>query len=176
MMTMKNPILELETVLKTHAARYPLMQPTDAVKLIYQNEFGGGHMIANEQACLDYLRKEYERVTKDSQMEPYENIGNGIDRVKLAALKEEHLEQLGRAFIRSAATHTGSLERFLQKLEVLRQITKQGCFSFDIAELEKYLIEYAKANYPAVSHSEVYRNAYRPAYRVVLKDLLSECF
>ena len=35
---------ELERILREHAERYPLMQPTDAVKLIYQNEFGGGHL------------------------------------------------------------------------------------------------------------------------------------
>lgn len=35
---------ELYGVLCAHAARYPLMRPTDAVKLIYQGEFGSGHM------------------------------------------------------------------------------------------------------------------------------------
>lgn len=43
---------ELEGVLKEHAKRYPLMQPRDAVKLIYQNEFGGGDLIRDEEACL----------------------------------------------------------------------------------------------------------------------------
>ena len=50
---------ELKAILIAHAKRYPLMQPTDAVKLIYQNEYGGGHLIQNEQACLNYLRREY---------------------------------------------------------------------------------------------------------------------
>ena len=43
---------ELKAILITLAKRYPLMQPTDAVKLIYQNEFGGGHLIRDEQAFL----------------------------------------------------------------------------------------------------------------------------
>lgn len=43
---------ELYGVLCAHAARYPLMRPTDAVKLIYQGEFGSGHMIKNEAAAL----------------------------------------------------------------------------------------------------------------------------
>ena len=47
---------ELKVILITHAKRYPLMQPQDAVKLIYQNEFGGGHLIRDEEACLNYLR------------------------------------------------------------------------------------------------------------------------
>ena len=47
---------ELKAILITHAKRYPLMQPRDAVKLIYQNEFGGGHLICDEEACLNYRR------------------------------------------------------------------------------------------------------------------------
>ena len=47
---------ELKAILIAHAKRYPPMQPQDAVKLIYQNEFGGGHLIRDEEACLNYLR------------------------------------------------------------------------------------------------------------------------
>ena len=79
---------ELERILRQHAKRYPLMQPTDAVKLIYQNEFGGGHLIRDEQACLNYLRREYDSVEKDPDMPLCEEIGNGISRVNLAALEE----------------------------------------------------------------------------------------
>lgn len=160
---------ELKVVLIRHAARYPLMQPTDAVKLIYQNEFGGGHMIRDEQACLAYLRREYDSITKDANVPLYEEIGNGIVRVHLAAVKPEDLAQLGRDFIRSAAEHTGSKERFLEKLDVLRQLTAEGYFQFDKMELEAYLSEYIRSGCPAVSHSDSYRNAYRPAYRVVLQ-------
>ena len=57
-------MFELEAILKIHVKRYPLMQPTDAVKLIYQNEFGGGHLIRDEEICLNYLRQEYTSVEK----------------------------------------------------------------------------------------------------------------
>ena len=53
-------MFELEQVLKSHAEKYPAMQPVDAVKLIYQNEFGGGHLIRDEEMFLNYLRQEYE--------------------------------------------------------------------------------------------------------------------
>ena len=160
---------ELRAILIAHAKRYPLMQPTDAVKLIYQNEFGGGHLIRDEQACLNYLRREYTSVAKDPTVPLYEDIGNGIVRVNLAAVKPEDLEQLGRAFIDSAAKHKGTMDRFLNKLEVLRTLTAEGVFAFDLDSLNSYLSEYEAAGYPAVSHSPEYRQAYNPAYRVVLK-------
>ena len=160
---------ELERILREHAKRYPLMQPTDAVKLIYQNEFGGGHLIRDEQACLNYLRREYTSVAKDPTVPLYEDIGNGIVRVNLAAVKAEDLEQLGRAFIDSAAKHKGTMDRFLNKQEVLRKLANEGVFNFDTNALNAYLSEYEAAGYPAVSHSPEYRQAYKPAYRIIRK-------
>ena len=160
---------ELENILRTHARRYPLMQPSDAVKLIYQNEFGGGHLICDEQACLNYLRREYDSVKKDASIPLYEDIGNGIVRVNLAAVQEEDLEQLGKDFIRSAAEHKGNLDSFLRKLEELKRLTEEGVFSFGNSELGIYLAEYEKAGYPVVSHSTKYRESYKPAYRVICK-------
>ena len=57
MKTMTDSMFELETVLKAHAARYPKMEPTDAVKLLYQNEFGGGHLIRDRESWMAYLRR-----------------------------------------------------------------------------------------------------------------------
>ena len=160
---------ELKAILITHAKRYPLMQPCDAVKLIYQNEFGGGHLIRDEQACLNYLRREYADLEKDPTAPLYEDIGNGIVRVNLAAVKPEDLEQLGRVFIDSAAKHKGMLESFLNKLKVLETLTAEGVFPFDTNALSAYLYEYKAAGYPAVSHSPKYREVYNPAYRIIRK-------
>ena len=160
---------ELEQILREHAKRYPLMQPCDAVKLIYQNEFGGGHLIRDEQACLNYLRREYADLEKDPTAPMYEDIGNGIVRVNLGAVREEALEQLGQDFIASAAKHKGTLDSFLNKLEVLISLTADGVFTFDADALNAYLSEYKAAGYPAVSHSPEYRQAYNPAYRVILR-------
>ena len=160
---------ELKAILIAHAKRYPLMQPRDAVKLIYQNEFGGGHLIRDEQACLNYLRREYANLEKDPTALLYEDIGNGIVRVNLAALREEDLEQLGKAFIDSAAKHKGTLDSFLHKLKVLRMLTEEGVFTFDTNALSAYLSEYKAAGCPAVSHSPKYREVYKPAYRIIRK-------
>ena len=158
---------ELESVLKDHANRYPRMEPMDAVKLLYQNEFGGGHLIRDVDACLRYLRAEYESIPKDPAAPRREYIGNGIYRVNLAALTEAELEDLGRDFVASAAAHKGDLSRFIKKLAVLRKLTAEGVFAFDSAQLEEYLTAYEQAGYPMVSHSPTYREHYSPAYRII---------
>ena len=165
---------ELRQILLLHAKKYPRMEPRDAVKLLYQGEFGGGHLIRDEKSCLAMLSRELANTPSDPNCSLYEDIGNGLVRVCLAALPGSSLDeaQLGRAFLQSAAEHRGSLDRFLAKLELLRQVTAAGVFGFSPAQLEEYLEDYAREGYPMVSHTETYRAAYRPAYRVVLKKHL----
>ncbi|MBR4972163.1 MAG: hypothetical protein IKY59_04240 [Oscillospiraceae bacterium] len=162
----------LEGILREHAARYPKMEPTDAVKLIYQNEFAGGHMIRDPESCLAYLQREYSITHHDDTKPLLEDIGNGIVRVHLAALPEEQIQALGQAFICTAQGWQGSVPRFQQKLTLLRKLCQEGLFSFEISMLDDYLAAYAAAGYPAVSHSDAYRTAYSPAYRIVSKDAL----
>lgn len=162
----------LPNILLNHAGRYPLMEPTDAVKLIYQNEFGGGHLIRDVDSCMNYLRREYESVIQSPDALLLEDIGNGMYRVNLNALDHAGypIDQLGADFIRSANAHQGSLDNFLQKLEILRQLTREGRMPFSIEALDAYLETYRQAGYPMVSHSDTYRNAYSPAYRIIFRE------
>ena len=166
----------LEQVLRRHARKYPMMQPTDAVKLIYQNVFGGGHLIRDPEACRNALQREYECTPQDPHAPLLESIGNGLVRVMLNAVHANNysIRQLGEDFIRSSQEHKGNLNGFLIKLEILRKVTASGVFEFTLEELETYLDKYKSAGYPMVSHSEQYRQAYNPAYRIVLASIFSK--
>jgi len=172
---MEKENMELEQVLTSHAKKYPQMRPCDGVKLIFQNEFGGGHLITDRRKALERLRKEYDEVSKTNGGTLLEEIGNGLVRVRLEALRPEQysLEELCEDFTRSASLHTGNKQEFLNKLEVLKKLTARGIFGFSTEDLEEYLENYIASGCPPVSHSEVYREAYRPAYRVVLGSELS---
>ena len=162
---------ELRAVLSAHGARYPAMEPQDGVKLIYQNEFGGGHLVADPAQSLERLRAEYAAAPRAPGVPLAENIGNGLVRVMLGAVEEGEypLEALNRDFVRSASLHRGGMDGFRQRLEVLRQMAWEGAFGFSLQALEDWLGPYLAAGCPPVSHSESYRAAYRPAYRVVLR-------
>ena len=168
--------VELKDALLLHANMYPRMQPADAVKLVYQNEFGGGHMIKSPEAALIRLRNEYAATEHDAMQPLMIPIGSGMARVQLKALKESDIARLNEAFVETANSSKGTLPEFLEKLAVLRRVTAQGAFAFEAAELEEYLSEYKKQGYPAVSHSEEYRKAYLPAYRVVKESIFKERF
>ena len=159
----------LKSVLLEHAKRYPLMEPTDAVKLVYQNEFGGGHLIRDEARCLARLEDEYRNTLQISSGILAESIGNGLVRIHLNSLDAHGFlpQELGDAFIRSASETRGELDSFKEKLILLREMTREGLLPFGADALEGYLADYEEAGYPMVSHSNTYRNAYHPAYRVV---------
>ena len=166
----------LEQILIRNAKNYPLMQPQDAVKLVYQNVFGGGHLTKDPASCRCILQHEFEDTPQNPNIPVVENIGNGLARVNLAAVPSSgySILQLGYDFVNSAKLHTGNRTGFLLKLDILRRVTKKGIFSFSAEELELYLTEYIEPDCPESSHSEVYRQAYRPAYRIVLQSLLPE--
>lgn len=163
--------MEIIEILRKHAKKYPLMQPCDAVKLIFQNEFGGGHLIKDPEKSLEMLRREFSEVEKEPGAELYEYIGNGISRVNLSAIYESAypLEALNRDFVSSAENRKGSLDSFLNKLSAVSSEFEKIGFGFEKAEFEAYICEYKAAGCPMVSHSEIYRKAYKPAYRVVEK-------
>ena len=162
----------LYQILLDHAGRYPLMEPTDAVKLIYQNEFGGGHLIRDAESCLAYLRREYEAVVQSPDAPLMEEIGNNTVRIYLNALDHSGytVDRLGADFLRSASLSRGSADRFLRKLEILLQLTREGKMPFSPEALEIYLDAYRQAGYPMVSHSDSYRKAYSPAYRIISRE------
>ena len=165
----------LTSIIQAHAKQYPLMRPCDAVKLIYQNEFGGGHMIKDEESSLRYLRQEFAQLTTEAAEARYEDIGNGYVRLNLAAIDTEQisLDRVNEIFVASSRERSGSVAAFVVKLDCLLEIARAGVFGFSMEELEQYLVEYRERGYPMVSHSAVYREAYRPAYRVIEYNRLS---
>ena len=152
--------------LARHAQSYPAMQPTDAVKLAYQSEFGGGHMIADPAKSLAFLERELQTVTP-TDMPLAESIGGGKVRLHLATLRGLSPKTINRAFVTSANRVHGTLEGLEEKLGAVRALCADGGFAFSLDELDAYLADYRAAGCPAVSHSAAYRAAYHPAYRVV---------
>ena len=158
----------MRDVLLRQYNKYPVMQLQDAVKLIYQSEFGGGHMIENEAASLRRLKEEFGALrAAPASGDMFENIGGGICRLHLHALGDISLATVNRMFVVSANGVQGSPCRFEQKLKSLVQCCADAALSFDVQETKAYISTLKEKGYPAVGHSEAYRQAYAPAYRVI---------
>ncbi|MEG1808913.1 MAG: hypothetical protein RR244_03590 [Oscillospiraceae bacterium] len=141
---------------------------TDIVKLIYQNEFAGGHAIADAQDSARWLSEEWEIVTEDETCELKEDIGNGLVRLHLAAAKAQNIPQdaINDAFVATSNTNAGNVVSFESKL-VFAQNLCECKMLFAAADFRRFLADYRKQNLPAIHHSEVFRNSYFPHYRVI---------
>ncbi len=162
-------------IILSHAERYPNMQPTDAVKLVYQMTFGGGHVINDEKTALMRIKDEYRRTPHKNAVPVCESLGD-TSRIYLnCIMTESQLELTAKIFTLSAKFYAKGFTEaekrtqrlFLARLSLLSELCGEGIFSFSQDELDKFLEGYRMAGYPAVSHSEEYRKAYCPAYRVI---------
>lgn len=166
--------MELRSVLELHARLYPEMEIQDMVKLVYQNEFAGGHLIRDEEESFKRLLNEYQSLSSaEKRPQPaFIEIGNGLCRLELSALDDLGLSPAtaNRFFVNTARMVNGSIRSFEAKLDVLRQCCRHGILRYSHDDLESYLVNYRGQGYPPVHHSETYRTAYSPAYRIVKSD------
>lgn len=165
------------SILQQHTAAYPLMAPQDYGKLAYQNEFGPGHMISDKQAAFDFLLQEWREAllcpSRDaapsggpfpSSPAGVEPIGNGLCRFHLdnRYIPEQAAPLLTELFCRTAVEHTGAREGLERKLALLSGL--------GTPHLAQWLEDYRLHGCPPVHHSEAFRQAYHPHYRVLRSE------
>ena len=163
--------MHIKEVIEYHIKKYPRLEPQDVIKLIFQSEFGGGHIIKDPDTSFKRLKDELLVTPTNPSIELFEPLSDGLVRVNLAALSEYRItpEELNEAFVLSASLVVGGVESLEQKLEIAISLSKDGAFPFDHGALLECISKWRDAGYPMMSHSSTYRDAYAPAYRVALK-------
>lgn len=164
----------LSRILLLHAGRWPGMEVRDYVKLLYQSEFGPGHMAGEFEDVLAHLKEEFAQAAAEGYAPPYtaEAIGDGLCRFHLdpRRVTEADLPLLARCFIQSARPR-GTMTGLWEKLGQLSALAWKGDLPLDIGEVELFLAAYGAKGCPALHHSEGYREMNRPHYRVMDRDL-----
>lgn len=160
---------EIEEILLEHYNKYPQMEITDFIKLIYQNSFGPRHMHnPSKEAVLKYLTEEMKVVTNKKEL--IEDIGNGYIRVYLS--KETDIENLSNDFLNSMNEDTyteTSIRVFYRKFNILIRLIKKGRINLPKKESINYIKEYLSNGINPVRHSKTYNEFYTPHYRVIKK-------
>jgi len=163
--------MSIETVLRNHFFRYPAMQIQDVYKLIHQAALGSEHAISNVEGVRKWLEQEIVEMGQgpaDPLIDPISADGQ-IARVHLRPFVEQggNTDMLLRAFAYTASAFHGDT----QVLENYWQIAL-ATEHFSYAEMNIFFQSMRTQNYPGVHHSAEYKQLYRPAYRVVVKELL----
>ena len=156
--------MEFEQILSAHQTRYPLMQPRDYGKLAYQSEFGAEHLAADEATVTHRLLEEWNSVPTGKEYLPPEDIGGGLCRFYLNDIEDKALatKVLVKLFLLTAKERRGSGEGLEKKLSELEKLPVPG--------MKEWLAEYRTQGCPPVRHSEEYRQAYAPRYRLLKKE------
>ena len=168
--------MEFENGLSAQISAHPAIQPQDIIKLCYQAAYGAEHLLSDMDGARRYLQQEYDETPVSSELDAplWEPISEAVCRVNLAGWKREDLplEWLFRMFAASCSGKAGdeaALNDRLTRAEAVLQTAKVG---FSMEDWKKALAAYRKAGMPAVHHSEIYREAEHPAYRIVRTSLL----
>lgn len=159
----------MRDILLLHAKKYPAMKAEDGVKLCYQSEFGGGHLLPSRDACVESIREEWASAALLNPNSPLlEPIGGGLIRLYLNAegAKDLRPETIAGLFMAVSDKKHGTQTGFFKKVSVLRVLTGEGLMPFSTAELDAFWAGYKAAGYPLCRHSGDYRLAYHPAYRL----------
>ncbi len=159
---------EFIQIVKKHMTCYPLMEPQDYGKLIFQSEFGPEHLITDQQACAAMIQEELLAIRQDSSPQYPEPIARCLCRFPISVCKTLQGARLLSSFlIMTAKEVCGTKEGLFEKI---RQVE---CLKF--SGVTEWMEAWIKRGCPPVHHSEAYRTAYQPHYRL-LKTEYAEYF
>ena len=142
---------------------HPSMEAQDALKLCYQAAFGAEHLLSDVDGARKYFENEFEAVC--ATQEPlYENISDKVCRVNLGAWKREGLcaDWLWKIFLLSGEISADSSKAFAEYVVEAAE---------EIEGFQGFFGEYLKGGIRAVHHSDRYRCAEQPHYRVVKSEI-----
>ena len=143
-----------------HFRKYPLLQAEDIFKYLFQSAFGCEHLVSDPSAALNYIKKEREMSVSSPTLD---ELDGEYTRVHISCLAPE---TLARLFCLSAKKEDG-LASLEAKLEVAKELVANGDLPLDGEDFSRKLEAWRQAGYPALHHSDAFREAYRPAYRVI---------
>lgn len=163
-------------LLGRHLQRYPGMELADIYKLLHQAAMGPGHAVRDPEGARAMLRAEMQSLSvgpPDPIADPISPDGK-LARIHLhpyvAAGRDPNA--LADAFVQTAQRFTASPEKLAKFCGCLGDLADAQGIPFSRTQVGEYFDAIIAQNYPVVRHSDAYRTAYRPAYRVVLLELL----
>lgn len=150
-----------------HYQTYPKLQTEDIFKYIFQSAFGCEHLVSNEDTVLAYIKREYAALKEVPTVQT--DILDGVyTRVYLSCLNNGITpETLAKLFCLSAKKEPGGKTALEEKIDVVKELIADGELPLNRDDFERKLAVWRADGYPAVHHSETFRSAYHPAYRVI---------
>lgn len=160
----------LESVVRIHLVRYPEMQIQDVYKLIHQATMGSEHAVTDPESARLWLERELADMgdgIPEPLLDPISADGQ-IARVHLRPYFAQggDTQKLLSAFIHTANEFHGDKAVLEQEWDAATRME-----IFPPAEMDDFIQKLQ--GFPAVHHSAIFVQRYRPAYRVILQRYLT---
>ena len=169
------------SILIEQIKNHPNQTLQDVYKSCYQDEYGPGHLIANESSSLNYILEETNSIEIDynppTSFELTGLEGNYV-RVDLNLVKNETIPflVLFKALLLSAEIGNQKTDNEWDKIwsNIVEEI-KDLDFKFENFEEDiKRLDIISKSDDKVVHHSDLYENIYHPHYRIIEKNIFEK--
>ena len=169
--------IDASNLIINHLKLRPLALPRDIYKLLYQGVFGVGHIISDH--AWEVLVEEAGRIdlgdhVDDPLFEPVSPDGFMV-RVNLRQYINMgwDLETLFRVMKESAKVQ-GEKEVFLDYWGHFKELVNEGKLEFSLSDIRSLDESIERDGVKPMHHTEAYREAYYPAYRVVVQKVYEE--
>lgn len=159
-------------------AHFPHSTLQDIYKSFYQDRFGPGHMIKDTASFRAYTLSELAFAATDEVPNPYyEPVGaqGRFVRVYLRCVNEGLIsgQLLMDAFLRSTQVSQPTSSWLKEWELIVARMEESGLVLPHWEEDKPAFFEAARIN-AAVHHSEAYRDAYHPHYRIIERGIFEE--
>ena len=169
------------SILKEQIKNHPYQTLQDVYKSCYQDEYGPGHIIANESSSLNYIFTETNSIEENynppTLFEKTGLEGNYI-RVDLNLLKNGTIpffilykSLLLSSEIGSQKTDEGWADIWSS---IVEEIKNSDIVLEDFEKDINRLYNISKSDDKVVHHSELYENTYHPHYRIIEKNIFEK--
>ena len=167
-----NDLRSTTEFLLAQCSAYPALRPQDLLKALHQSVFGCGHFVTDEAAGLRLIQKELASLPAEDSISAPEMLDGPFCRLHLRTLAETGLtpRTLFRLFALSAGAPAGSGAALEEKLLCLLTLAQEGRLPFSREETAQAVEAWRAAGCPPCHHSEEFRAAYAPAYRVIRRE------
>lgn len=154
---------EIKNILVVQQRRRPLMNEEDVVKLVFQGMLGVGHLVPSEEEAKKRLHLEMSGLEPNADELLTEGVSPQWFRLNLRAAKAKDMKEAEIAHMLCESAKR-------RPLSFTRRNVYNFCVKLDGSDRMEAAARRVLDESWLPSHSEEYRAAYHPAYRVLHND------
>ena len=165
----------IRTMCEEIVQRYPQATLQDVYKTCFQDFFGAEHLLRDTAAAHQYLKAEIEATQAQdlSAMPVYEPTGfrHRFMRANLSLVHSGEMseDELFARFAEAAGTNNALSDKWEEEWQTIETIALEVQPAWADSTLQTEL-RYAASVQSPVRHSETFRQAYHPHYRIIVNQ------